>query len=77
VLRWRTPGRRSTARSVFSSASVKSCVNQPDTLTPSSTTVRLRDANPGWSATFVVPPISGSCRQTSTWSFVETRSGSM
>ena len=41
------------------------------------TFVVLRSANSGWSATFVVPPISGSCRTTSCPSFVETRSGSM
>ncbi len=45
---------------VFSSASVKSSVNQPVVATPSSTLVVLRPANSGWSATSVVPPISGS-----------------
>ena len=45
--------------------------------TPSSSLVVLRSANSGWSATFVVPPISGSWRATSTPSLVETRSGSM
>ena len=41
------------------------------------TFVVLRSANSGWSATFVVAPISGSWRTTSSPSFVETRSGSM
>ena len=47
------------ARSVLSSLSVKSSVNQPVNLTPSITLVVLRPANSGWSATLVVPPISG------------------
>jgi hypothetical protein len=68
---------RSVARNVFSSARVKSWVNQPVTGTPSSTTVRRRDANSGCDATSVVMPISGSCRATSTPSLVITRSGSM
>jgi hypothetical protein len=62
---------------VRSSASVKSSVNQPVTSEPSITLVVRRDANSGWSATSVVPPISFSWRATSTPSFVETRSGSM
>ena len=68
---------RSLARNVLSSASVKSSVNQPVVATPSSDLVVLRLVNSGWSATSVVPPISGSCRATSTPSFVVTRSGSM
>ncbi len=68
---------RSLARSVRSSASVKSSVNQPVSVWPSTTLVRLREANSGLSATLVVPPISGSWRSTSTPSLVETRSGSM
>ena len=68
---------RSLARSVLSSLSVKSSVNQPVNLMPSITLVFLREANSGWSATLVVPPISGSWRATSTPSLVLTRSGSM
>ena len=68
---------RSFARSVLSSASVKSSVNQPVSAVPSIVFVVRRSANSGWSATSVVPPISFSCRATSTPSFVETRSGSM
>ena len=45
---------RSLARSVRSSASVKSVVNQPVIATPSMTFVVRRAANSGWSATFVV-----------------------
>jgi hypothetical protein len=52
-------------------------VNQPVNVVPSITFVVLRAANSGWSATFVVPPISGSWRATSTPSLVLTRSGSM
>jgi hypothetical protein len=71
-------GMRSFARSVLSSRSVKSSVNQPSlNSTPSITLVFWRSANSGWSATSVVPPISGSWRATSTPSLVETRSGSM
>ena len=65
------------ARSVFSSARVKSSVNQPVTSTPSMTFVVRRSANSGWEATSVVPLISFSWRATSTPSFVLTRSGSM
>jgi hypothetical protein len=68
---------RSFARSVLSSASVKSSVNQPVYDVPSMTLVVLRSANSGLSATSVVPPISFSWRATRTPSFVETRSGSM
>lgn len=68
---------RSLARSVFSSARVKSSVNQPVRLVPSITLVALRAANSGRAATSVVPLISFSCRATSTPSLVETRSGSM
>ena len=77
VLPGRTSGSRSFARSVFSSSSVKSSVNQPVTSRPSITFVARRSANSGWSATSVVPLISFSCRATRTPSFVETRSGSM
>jgi hypothetical protein len=77
VLAGRTSGRRSRARSVSSSAKVKSSVNQPVMLTPSITLVVRRPANSGWEATSVVPPISFSCRATSTPSDVDTRSGSM
>jgi hypothetical protein len=73
----RTLGRRSLARSVRSSASVKSSVNQPVMGLPSITLVVLRLANSGWSATSVVAVMSFSCRATRTWSLVETRSGSM
>ena len=74
----RTSGSRSFARSVFSSASVKSNVNHVFGKTVLSiVTVLLRLANSGWSATFVVPPMSGSWRATSWPSFVNTRSGSM
>jgi hypothetical protein len=69
-------GSRSTARSVFSSASVKSSVNQPVSWTPSTVLVVRRPANSGWSATSVVPEMSFSCRQTSTWSAVLTASHS-
>ncbi len=51
---------RSFARSVRSSASVKSSVNQPVKVTPSITLLVRRPANSGRSATFVVPPISFS-----------------
>jgi hypothetical protein len=57
-------------------ARVKSWVNQPVVDTPSSSTVRRRSANSGCADTSVVPPISGSCRATSTPSLVDTRSGS-
>jgi hypothetical protein len=77
VLRWRIAGIRSFARSVLSSASVKSSVNQPVRVTPSIVFVTRRSANSGWSATSVVPPTSFSCRATRTPSFVDTRSGSM
>ncbi len=73
----RVAGMRSLARSVLSSASVKSSVNQPVSAAPSITFVVRRPANSGWLATSVVPPISFSWRATSTPSFVETRSGSM
>ena len=69
-------GIRSFARSVLSSASVKSSVNQPVMATPSIVLVVRREANSGWSATSVVPPISFSWRATRTPSFVDTRSGS-
>ncbi len=77
VFAGRTCGSRSTARSVRSSASVKSSVNQPVTCQPSIVLVVWRAANSGCCATFVVSPISFSWRATSTPSFVETRSGSM
>ena len=70
-------GIRSFARSVLSSASVKSSVNQPVVATPSRSLVVRRSANSGWAATSVVVEISGSWRATSTPSFVITRSGSM
>ena len=55
------------ARSVFSSASVKSSVNQPVTLRRRrSSWSACGSANSGWSATSVVSPISFSCRATST-----------
>ena len=73
----RTSGSRSLARSVRSSASVKSSVNQPVTDTPSMVLVARRPANSGRFDTSVVPEISFSCRATSTPSFVDTRSGSM
>jgi hypothetical protein len=76
VLRGRSAGMRSFARSVFSSASEKSSVNQPVRETPSITLVVRRPANSGRVATSVVPEISFSCRATSTPSLVETRSGS-
>ncbi len=77
VLPGRRPGTRSLARSVRSSARVKSSVNQPVTARPSIVLVACRSANSGRSATSVVPEISFSCLATSTWSLVETRSGSM
>ena len=77
VLDGRRSGSRSVARSVFSSASVKSSVNQPVWLVPSITLVVLRAANSPWSATSVVSLMSFSWRATSTPSFVATRSGSM
>ena len=67
--------RRSFARSVLISASVKSSVNQPVIAWPSTVFVVLRSGN--FAATSVVPPISFSWRAMSTPSFVETRSGSM
>ncbi len=70
-------GMRSLARSAFSSASVKSSVNQPLTLLPSMVLVVLRLANSGSEPIFVVPEISFSWRATSTPSLVDTRSGSM
>ncbi|SCE73707.1 hypothetical protein GA0070558_104205 [Micromonospora haikouensis] len=76
VLATRTWGSRSLARSVLSSARVKSSV-KPVTDTPSMVLVALRVANSGWAATSVVPEISFSCRATSWPSFVGTRSGSM
>ena len=77
VLSCRTCGRRSLARSVFSSARVKSVVNHPVTGRPSMDFVVRREANSGRSATSVVSEISGSWRATRTPSLVETRSGSM
>ena len=68
---------RSFARSVLSSARVKSSANQSVTATPSTNFVVRRSANSGWAATSVVPEICGSWRATSTPSFVMTRSGSM
>ncbi len=65
------------ARSVFSSASVKSLTNQPSSSKPSTMALRLRLANSGWSLTLVVALMLGSWRATSTPSFVATRSGSM
>ena len=73
----RSCGRRSRAYSVFSSASVKSSVNQPSMRSPSMVLTVLRLANSGCAATSVVPPISFSWRDTSTPSLVITRSGSM
>ena len=67
---------RSLARSVFSSASVKSSVNQPVSETPSIAFVVWRSANSGRVATSVVVEISFSWRATRTPSFVDTRSGS-
>ena len=72
----RSSGSRSRARSVLSSASVKSSVNQPLTEAPSTVFVARRAANSGRLATSVVPEISFSWRQTRTPSFVATRSGS-
>jgi len=72
-----TSGIRSLARSVLSSASVKSSVNQPDCSFPSTVLAVLRAANSEWVTTSVVPEISFSCLATSTWSLVETRSSSM
>ena len=77
VLAGRSWGRRSLARSVLSSASVKSSVNQPVNGCPSIIFVLRRFANSGCCATSVVPPISGSWRATSTPSLVIARSGSM
>ena len=70
-------GRGCTARSVRSSSSVKSTVNQPVCATPSIVTLRLRSANAGRCATSVVCVMSGSWRATSRPSLVDTRSGSM
>ena len=77
VLRLRTRGSRSTAHRVFSSASVKSSVNQPVTARPSTVFVVRRPANSARLATSVVCEISFSWRTTSTWSLVGTRSGSI
>ena len=60
----------------FSSASVKSSVNQPESGWPSTVRVVRRAANSGCDATSVVPPISFSCRTTRAPSRVITRSGS-
>jgi len=60
----RIRGIRSFARSVLSSASVKSSVNQPVVETPSISFVVLRAVNWGRSATSVVPLISFSWRAT-------------
>src|SRR5690606_38546205 len=70
-------GDRSAARSVLSSASVKSSVNQPVWRDPLIVFVVRRSANSGLWATSVVPPISFSWRATRTPSWVATRSGSM
>jgi hypothetical protein len=51
---------RSVARSVRSSARVKSSVNQPVSSWPSTVLVVRRPANSGWSATSVVPVMSFS-----------------
>lgn len=51
---------RSLARSVFSSASVKSSVNQPVNEVPSTDLVVLRDANSGCAETSVVAVMSFS-----------------
>ena len=56
---------------------MKSKTKKPSSGWPSTTTVFFRLANSGWSATFVVAMMFGSCRATKTPSFVETRSGSM
>ena len=72
-----TSGSRSRARRVFSSARVKSSVNQPVMLWPSTTLVALRAANSGLAATSVVPPISFSWRISRAPSLLITRSGSM
>jgi hypothetical protein len=69
-------GRRSTARSVLSSASVKSETNQPSCASPSMVLRVLRAANSGRVATSVVSVMAFSWRATSTPSFVATRSGS-
>ena len=53
---------RSFARSVLSSARVKSSANQSVTATPSTNFVVRRSANSGWAATSVVPEICGSWR---------------
>ena len=76
VLRGRRSGSRSTARSVFSSASVKSSQNQPLTSRPPSSLTVRRSANSGCRATSVVSLISVSWRSTATPSAVITRSGS-
>jgi hypothetical protein len=68
-------GKRSRARSVLISASVKSSLNQPVIASPSTVFVRFRSGNR--SAASVVDEISFSCRAMSTPSFVDTRSGSM
>lgn len=56
----RRAGRRSRARRVFSSARVKSSVNQPVMGTPSTARVVRRSANSGRSAMSVVSSISFS-----------------
>lgn len=60
MLSGRISGIRSFARSVFSSASVKSSVNQPVIETPSIDFVRRLEANSGRLATSVVVAISFS-----------------
>jgi hypothetical protein len=62
ALAGRRSGIRSRARSVFSSASVKSSLNQPVRAAPSIVFVVRRRANSGRAATSVVPEISLSWR---------------
>ena len=74
------PRKDCLARSVLSSASVKSATHQssrPLAANSGSGDGRLRAANSGWSATSVVVDRKVSWRTTSTASLVMTRSGSM
>jgi hypothetical protein len=77
TLSGRSFGSRSRQRMVFSSSSVKSSVNQPETAWPWIWRVVRRLANSGRSATSVVWEISFSWRTTKWPSLVTTRSGSM
>ena len=72
----RYSGRGSRARSVASSAQLKSSVNHPDTRSSSPNPIRRRLANSGRSAMSVDAERSCSCRTTSTPSALNTRSGS-